>query len=369
LVGGVGVMELDEAKKIAQNTFRLIEDYFLEYADAELYEEISPTIIFFKELTEGKFGNIPLILNKYENDFNNFVKFSQKLSKKNRIISTRDKEKLFNFSKKLQDGLIKDILAKNNTKNIKVDTSMNNNQSNTDNLNIMLDDFQNKSSETFNKFEHSIKSKYEEFENNLTSILEEAKKRKDQYQINLKDKTEEIKKIVDYADSSKKAFDEEHKLHAAKVYWQNKAQRHNKTALGTLFLFFIPILLIISISFTIAQDILVVDTNQTIINTANTLTQTSFLNLIPYLVIFSLLIWISRIFLKVTFSNLHLQEEALEKETQILTYLSLIKEGAGLEKEDRKLILESIFRPSTNGLIKDESNVTLLDIANIFKGK
>ena len=64
---------------------------------------------------------------------------------------------------------------------------------------------------------------------------------------------------------------------------------------------------------------------------------------------------------------MHLKEEAHEKETMILTYLALINEGAGLENEDRKLILEAIFRPSTNGLIKDESNVTLLDVVKTIK--
>ena len=88
-----------------------------------------------------------------------------------------------------------------------------------------------------------------------------------------------------------------------------------------------------------------------------------------YFFLISILIWISKIILKIALSNLHLSEEAREKKTMILTYLALIKEGAGLEDDDRKLILDAIFRPSTNGLIKDESNVTLLDIANIFKGK
>jgi len=90
---------------------------------------------------------------------------------------------------------------------------------------------------------------------------------------------------------------------------------------------------------------------------------------IQYIFLLSLIIWLLRILLKVTFSNLHLQEEAHEKETMILTYLALINEGAGLNEDDRKLILEAIFRPSTNGLIKDESNVTLLDLAKVFKSK
>ena len=88
-----------------------------------------------------------------------------------------------------------------------------------------------------------------------------------------------------------------------------------------------------------------------------------------YFFLISILIWVSRIILKIALSNLHLSEEAREKKTMILTYLALITEGAGLKDDDRKLVLEAIFRPSTNGLIKDESNVTLLDIANIFKGK
>ena len=216
--------------------------------------------------------------------------------------------------------------------------------------------------------------KLDEFEDKLEKILDEIEKNKSNHQSIIKTETEKIQRIVDYADSAKKAFDEEHKLHEAKEYWFKKAKRHATSATRSFYIFLLPVILLIYLVFYITQRKLPVgillDSNQTITTATSLISNSSsLLHYLPYLLIFSLLIWVSRIFLKVMFSNLHLKEEALEKETQILTYLALIKEGAGLEKEDRKLILEAIFRPSTNGLIKDESNVTLLDIANIFKGK
>jgi phage host-nuclease inhibitor protein Gam len=150
------------------------------------------------------------------------------------------------------------------------------------------------------------------------------------------------------------ALQEKNILQETYTYWKDKQEYHSKLACRILVLF--SILLITSIILALWDE---TDTLKTI----------SLIKFIKYLLVISLIIWILRILLKIAFSNLHLKEEAHEKSTMIQTYLALIKEGGGLKDHDRKIILEAIFRPSTNGLIKDETNMTLLDILNVFKRK
>lgn len=78
--------------------------------------------------------------------------------------------------------------------------------------------------------------------------------------------------------------------------------------------------------------------------------------------------WIIRITVKIALSNLHLSEDAHERVVMIYTYLSFVQKGQlDDEKEDKKLILSSLFRPSNIGIIQDESSVTVADIITAFK--
>jgi hypothetical protein len=51
----------------------------------------------------------------------------------------------------------------------------------------------------------------------------------------------------------------------------------------------------------------------------------------------------------------------------IRTYLSLLKEGESFEKEDKKVMLDNIFRPTNFGIISDETSVTLTDVISSLK--
>jgi len=66
-------------------------------------------------------------------------------------------------------------------------------------------------------------------------------------------------------------------------------------------------------------------------------------------------IWVTRLAAKIFISNLHLRTDADERVTMIQTYLALLREGAGPKDEERQLILQTLFRPSTTGFIKDDS--------------
>ncbi len=73
-------------------------------------------------------------------------------------------------------------------------------------------------------------------------------------------------------------------------------------------------------------------------------------------------IWLTRLFSKIFVSNLHLRTDAGERVTMILTYLALLREEKGLEHEDRKLILQALFRPSVTGFIKEDGPVSPIEV-------
>jgi hypothetical protein len=56
--------------------------------------------------------------------------------------------------------------------------------------------------------------------------------------------------------------------------------------------------------------------------------------------------------------HFHLSRDAEEREQLSYFYLALIKEGA-VEKEDRHLIMQSLFSRADSGLLKEDSSPTM----------
>ena len=65
-------------------------------------------------------------------------------------------------------------------------------------------------------------------------------------------------------------------------------------------------------------------------------------------------VWLTRLSTKIFISNLHLKMDAEERTTMFQAYIALMSQDKGLNDDNRQLILQSLFRPSTTGFIKDE---------------
>ena len=65
-------------------------------------------------------------------------------------------------------------------------------------------------------------------------------------------------------------------------------------------------------------------------------------------------VWLIRLLSKIFISNLHLRTDADERVTMIKTYLALLREGSGPKDDERQLILQTLFRPSSTGFIKED---------------
>lgn len=78
----------------------------------------------------------------------------------------------------------------------------------------------------------------------------------------------------------------------------------------------------------------------------------------------ALIFWVGRLLTKLYLSQHHLHHDAEERAVMTTTYLALTHESAASE-EDKKIILAALFRPTVDGLIKDDgpsdlSTATLL---------
>lgn len=65
-------------------------------------------------------------------------------------------------------------------------------------------------------------------------------------------------------------------------------------------------------------------------------------------------VWGIRLIVRMFLSNLHLMTDAQERAVMITTYLALGQTGDAVEKDHRTLILQTIFRPAPDGIVKDE---------------
>jgi uncharacterized Tic20 family protein len=65
-------------------------------------------------------------------------------------------------------------------------------------------------------------------------------------------------------------------------------------------------------------------------------------------------VWAVRLVVRILLSNMHLATDAAERVTMVKTYLALIEADKLPSNDDRKLILQALFRPGSDGMVKDE---------------
>ena len=208
-------------------------------------------------------------------------------------------------------------------------------------LNKKLLDIQNKEKEidlSFITIQASNKSDYE-------NLFDESE-----------NKLKEIEKI----------YNEKLVLEAPRKYWSKKKDFHNRRH---LLLIFILLFFITAMSFFV---FIFNDQYYTLLKNAETFIENGFKpdssleieKIVIYvrvsLLIFSsiflstLFFWPIRHIVRMIISEDHLRSDARYKDSLIVTYLALHKKGAILEKDDRQIALNAIFKQPQDGLIKDD---------------
>jgi hypothetical protein len=151
-------------------------------------------------------------------------------------------------------------------------------------------------------------------------------------------------------------------LQAPVQYWLDKAERHKSSADAAacrLKWYFPLAAFIFLVSFGLAAVLLLGE---------DTVHQTVYVIVAAGLAsLAALIFWVGRLFTKLYLSYHHLMHDAEERAVMTTTYLALSHENAASD-EDKKIILGALFRPTVDGLIKEDgpSDMTLAGALSKF---
>lgn len=140
-------------------------------------------------------------------------------------------------------------------------------------------------------------------------------------------------------------FRNEFALHAPAEYWNKKSLVHRR---ATLFLGALSFVSIFASAWFVGTNV-----HDILSNTERgAFPETWRLGLLAVLGVFS--VWAVRLIVRMFLSHLHLAGDAEERVVMLKTYLSLMQDGKTNSTEDRQLILQALFRPASDGIVKDE---------------
>jgi hypothetical protein len=204
---------------------------------------------------------------------------------------------------------------------------------------------------------NSTKIKIEEAANNL--FLKTIKK-------GLKDKVKlqnrikfDINGAIERLNTAETTYKEKVELNESVGYWQTKENNHKeerknwfKGVIGLVVATLIfPLLVMAIVAWAtngLMKDHLIMGVLNPLVITAT-------------LISLSLCTFGVRFCSKQFSSAKHLELEATERRTMILTYLALMSENKLKEHEDRKVALDTLFRPSQTGIVAETSNIMPTD--------
>ncbi|MCG8344671.1 MAG: DUF6161 domain-containing protein [Chlorobiales bacterium] len=142
-----------------------------------------------------------------------------------------------------------------------------------------------------------------------------------------------------------KTYNDKLALQSSVKYWEEKGVQHKK--LSVLFSFLSSMLAVIIAVLLYAEIRGVVGLEQRLVDLP--------VWKISMVILTAVIgVWALRIFVRLLLSNLHLMTDAQERRTMLMTYLALLREGHGPTEEQKELILQTLFRPSATGIVKDD---------------
>ncbi|MEM0514265.1 DUF6161 domain-containing protein [Pseudoalteromonas sp. YIC-827] len=190
----------------------------------------------------------------------------------------------------------------------------------------------------------------------INSQSSELKAHKEQFKKRLDDELDSAK---DDLENLTKTYDDNLALHASVRYWGIQQNSHNKKA--KVFAWVLGITTISVLASIILFALLGLD---------KPFKEVAVSKLVTAAALTTFGIWIIKIVANIFMSHLHLATDAQERRTMIHTYLALTRKGQGPKEEDRQLILQTLFRPSTTDMVKNDQGPTqLVDMINRLSPK
>lgn len=230
-----------------------------------------------------------------------------------------------------------------------------------------LYDVHNESVEKSNKFNEWLLAEQDDYSNKKQKNLDDEKslstrilKKSLKDKINVKKKIlTEVKEATDRLALSEKTYKEKIELNESVGYWQTKENNH-KTEMSSWFKYLLG-----SVGVTLVFPVLVMWFVSWL--TSDSMNGNLILGAINPLVLAASIVTLSLCTYSIRFcsrqyaSAKHLCLEATERRTMILTYLALMSEDKLKEQEDRKVALDTLFRPAQTGIVADTQSIMPTD--------
>ncbi|MBL7936040.1 MAG: hypothetical protein JNM51_09575 [Bacteroidia bacterium] len=173
-----------------------------------------------------------------------------------------------------------------------------------------------------------------------------------------------IKESADQIDILEESYSEKLKLEAPSHYWQVRSEKLKKE--GKTYMTWMIGMIVLGV---VLLFVLLVCTPKDLLESFfgdNKLSAVRWS--IVFVVFISLIVAGIRMLSKLMFSSFHLSRDAEERQQLTHVYLALIKD-AKIDKEERQLIMQSLFSRADTGLLKEDSAPTMPSgIDKIFKG-
>lgn len=157
-----------------------------------------------------------------------------------------------------------------------------------------------------------------------------------------------------------RTYDENLALHASVRYWGLQEKYHKRMSIGFGIATIIVAVSVLWGLYEYADHFLTADIKTVQVS-----------KLITAAILMTFGIWIVRTCANLFMAHTHLRTDAQERRTMMHAYLALLRRGQGPKEDERQLILQTLFRPSTTGMIKEDAGPSnLVDMLNrIAPGK
>ncbi|MBZ9600493.1 DUF6161 domain-containing protein [Phyllobacterium chamaecytisi] len=176
-------------------------------------------------------------------------------------------------------------------------------------------------------------------------------------------KAVEVAESIKSLDDTQTLYREHMRIKGPVEYWSHKASAHRTSALSyrtklMVFAAVATIILVGSLYFLASHAIEVANADKP---------PAVYLILVTLgVVITTIVFWVARIITRLFLSEHHLAIDAEERSVMAQTYLALTAEGLASDKE-REIVLASLFRPTADGIVKDDAAPDLSPASLISK--
>ena len=173
------------------------------------------------------------------------------------------------------------------------------------------------------------------------------------------EKDKEVQAAIEDLKSTEKTYKEYMKLKAPVTYWETKATEHATSAgkYKLAVMVYFPLSLIITLGFILFCGDYVAKYGSGV----------NFIAAAMVLVVTTTVLWVGRILVRLFLSEHHLGIDSKERSIMALTYLALVNDG-GVEPKHTDAILSALFRPTADGIVKDDA-APMLSLPALLSGR